>query len=236
MPTALICDFPACPQSAIHHVGEIHRCNKHRYSVAPQGVMIPEESSTDTKQESIIEDMGRVERKYRAMQIGYDSKPCPKCDRFMLVHSGNVTVCDGCKQRWIDEKEVPEVRPTTFLGTTTTGIGSVTSITSITGKDNPPAAEPITSHEGNKYVRVIKSVEGWYTTKVDVYAVLKAYNVTCPARAHAIKKLLCAGLRDKGDELADLVGAKAAINRAIELQQADTSNVGKTDYSNDPKE
>ncbi len=55
---------------------------------------------------------------------------------------------------------------------------------------------------------------------VDVYAVLKAFDVTCPARAHAIKKLLCAGLRDKGDTLQDLREAGDAISRAIEIEDA----------------
>ena len=54
--------------------------------------------------------------------------------------------------------------------------------------------------------------------KVDVYAVLVAFEVTCPARQHAIKKLLCAGLRDKGNVEQDLVEAKDAITRAIEIQ------------------
>ena len=43
--------------------------------------------------------------------------------------------------------------------------------------------------------------------------------MTCPARAHAIKKLLCCGGRGKGDALADLLGAEAAVSRAIELQR-----------------
>jgi hypothetical protein len=59
---------------------------------------------------------------------------------------------------------------------------------------------------------------------VDVYSVLEAYKVTCPARAHAIKKLLCAGQRGKGEELADLIGALAAVNRAIDLQKQREAN------------
>ena len=52
---------------------------------------------------------------------------------------------------------------------------------------------------------------------VDVYDVLVAFGVTCPARAHAIKKLLCAGLRDKGPELQDLEEAASAVFRAVDL-------------------
>jgi hypothetical protein len=78
----------------------------------------------------------------------------------------------------------------------------------------------ITEHEGNKYLRSIKAAcEPVVYANVDVYAVLVAFNVTCPARAHAIKKLLCAGIRGKGSELDDLKGALAAINRAIELEE-----------------
>ncbi len=81
-------------------------------------------------------------------------------------------------------------------------------------------SEDISTHEGKKYLRTIHSaveLEAWVS--VDVYAVLVAFNVTCQATGHAIKKLLCAGERGKGDRLVDLIGAKAALNRAIELEQ-----------------
>lgn len=78
----------------------------------------------------------------------------------------------------------------------------------------------ITNHEGKKYLKYIQSaIHVGSGVLVDVYAVLVAFKVTCPARQHAIKKLLCAGSRGKGDEMADLVGALAAINRAIDLQK-----------------
>jgi hypothetical protein len=53
---------------------------------------------------------------------------------------------------------------------------------------------------------------------IDVYCVLQAYDVTDQAVGHAIKKLLCAGARNKGDRLADLKGALAAVSRAIEME------------------
>lgn len=77
---------------------------------------------------------------------------------------------------------------------------------------------PITQHEGSKYLRAIISPVDGALISVDVYAVLEAYQVTCQARGHAIKKLLCAGDRGKGDTLADLIGARAAIDRAIDLE------------------
>lgn len=58
---------------------------------------------------------------------------------------------------------------------------------------------------GDKYHRTIQGVTDHKTDlTVDVYNVLVAYRVECPARQHAIKKLLCAGLRDKGTEAQDL--------------------------------
>ena len=85
-------------------------------------------------------------------------------------------------------------------------------------------------HEGNKYLRRIESaVVPGESVGVDVYSVLEAFAVTCPARQHAIKKLLCAGLRGKGNQLDDLIGAVAAIGRAIELERARSGNQnGKT--------
>lgn len=69
---------------------------------------------------------------------------------------------------------------------------------------------------GAKYLRDIKLVDG----RVDVYAVIVAFGVTCPARQHAIKKLLCAGLRGKGGEAQDLAEARDAVERAIQMQSA----------------
>ena len=70
---------------------------------------------------------------------------------------------------------------------------------------------------GSKYLRNVPcSING----KVDVYAVLDAFNVTCPARQHAVKKLLCAGLRGKGDALQDLKEARDAVDRAVQMQEA----------------
>ena len=66
----------------------------------------------------------------------------------------------------------------------------------------------------NPYARPIQlDHEG----KVDVYAVLLAFDVTCPAIQHAVKKLLCSGRRGHKDKLTDLREAATAIQRAIEL-------------------
>lgn len=73
----------------------------------------------------------------------------------------------------------------------------------------------------NKYVRTVPAMS------IDVYDVLVAFNVTCPARQHAIKKLLCAGIRGKGDAKQDLKEAIQAIERAVELEQERTQGYAK---------
>lgn len=70
---------------------------------------------------------------------------------------------------------------------------------------------------GSKYLRRILLLKGKW---VDVYAVLEAFMVTCPARQHAIKKLLCSGLRGKAGTLQDLQEARDAIDRAIQMEKA----------------
>lgn len=67
-----------------------------------------------------------------------------------------------------------------------------------------------------KYDRTVVGKDGREAV-VDVYDVLKAFNVQCPARQHALKKMLCAGLRGKGDELQDLREAILATERSVEL-------------------
>ena len=66
--------------------------------------------------------------------------------------------------------------------------------------------------KSSKYHRTIKGVQ------LDVYDVLKAWNVTNPATQHAIKKLLQPGQRGHKDTLQDLNEAQQSIARAIELE------------------
>ena len=54
---------------------------------------------------------------------------------------------------------------------------------------------------------------------VDVYDILAAYNVTNPADAHAIKKMLCPGQRGAKDGIQDRQEAIVSLQRAIELEQ-----------------
>jgi hypothetical protein len=83
-----------------------------------------------------------------------------------------------------------------------------------------PAADDtasITDHSSvvvtpNKYQRQVKG------TVVDVYDILKAWDVRNPAVQHAIKKLLQPGQRGHKDALQDLREAGQSIERAIELE------------------
>lgn len=83
-------------------------------------------------------------------------------------------------------------------------------------------------HTGNKYHRRIPSVQAIGESTVgDVYSVLEAFAVTCPARQHAIKKLLCSGIRGKNNTEQDLIEARDAVTRAIELERQRTQGVKK---------
>lgn len=77
----------------------------------------------------------------------------------------------------------------------------------------------IAKHGGSKYIRQINEASPQPKgVLVDVYQVIEAFDVACPATQHAIKKLLCAGLRGKATRLQDLIDARDAIFRAIEMQ------------------
>tara|TARA_R110002126_G_scaffold63960_5_gene163995 strand:+ start:442 stop:705 length:264 start_codon:yes stop_codon:yes gene_type:complete len=65
----------------------------------------------------------------------------------------------------------------------------------------------------NKYNRTVPS------TEIDVYDVLVAFNVTNPATAHAIKKLLAPGQRGSKDKLMDLIEAGQSIERAVQIEK-----------------
>lgn len=69
----------------------------------------------------------------------------------------------------------------------------------------------------SKYNRLIRDKNGTEIT-VDVYDVLVAFEVSCPAMQHAIKKMLCSGLRGHKDSIQDKEEAIASIQRSIELE------------------
>lgn len=64
-----------------------------------------------------------------------------------------------------------------------------------------------------KYDRPCKGIT------VDVYDVLRAFEVTDPALQHLIKKALCAGLRGYKNRSEDLKDIFDSAKRAIELHE-----------------
>lgn len=90
-------------------------------------------------------------------------------------------------------------------------------------EDRREKPTPITQHEGKKYLKKILSADGNHPVSggilIDVYCVIKAFKITCPAQQHALKKVLCAGERGKGSRVQDFQGAIAALNRAIQLEE-----------------
>lgn len=74
--------------------------------------------------------------------------------------------------------------------------------------------EPATTDD-SKYNRPCKGIT------IDVYDVLKAFNVTCPALQHLIKKALAVGQRGHKDASEDLKDILSSAKRAIELSEGD---------------
>ena len=71
----------------------------------------------------------------------------------------------------------------------------------------------------NKSIRCINAVDDFGRfTNIDVYSVLEAFAVKCPATQHAIKKLLCAGIRGQKTTAQDLEEARESITRAIQME------------------
>jgi hypothetical protein len=71
----------------------------------------------------------------------------------------------------------------------------------------------------SRHVRTFHSLDG-QAFRVDIYAVLAAFNVTCPARQHAIYKLLMLGQRGAKDEVQDLEKALVSVCRAVAMTRA----------------
>lgn len=74
-----------------------------------------------------------------------------------------------------------------------------------------------------KYNRKIRDKNGVEIT-IDVYDVLVAFDVKCPAMQHAIKKMLCSGLRGYKDTTQDKEEAIASIVRSIELEKVSSES------------
>lgn len=82
--------------------------------------------------------------------------------------------------------------------------------------------DDIKTHSGSKYIRTIYDcVAIGEVAQVDVYCVIKAFDVKCAPTQHALKKLLCSGTRGKGDKVQDLRESRDAISRAIQMEEED---------------
>jgi hypothetical protein len=93
--------------------------------------------------------------------------------------------------------------------------------------EQPAPEQPSTPtpDRGGKYHRTIRQslpgdTHGLCLT-VDVYDVCRAFGVTCSATQHAIKKLLCPGLRGAKTAEQDISEAANSCRRAIELLEFD---------------
>lgn len=60
--------------------------------------------------------------------------------------------------------------------------------------------------------------------KLDIYRILKLYEVSDPCLQHAIKKILCAGKRGAKNFLQDVNEAIYTLQRCIEMQGEDNGN------------
>lgn len=90
---------------------------------------------------------------------------------------------------------------------------------------NKGCIQEIKAPRPNKYMRKIKTFESHdingspieIDVWVDVYDVIKAFNVTSGPMQHALKKVLCAGERGHKDLLEDLNDIIASVEREIEM-------------------
>lgn len=80
-------------------------------------------------------------------------------------------------------------------------------------RESATNAVPVAIND-SKYNRPCKGIS------IDVYDVLKAFNVTCPALQHLIKKALAVGQRGHKDASEDLKDILASAKRAIELSES----------------
>ena len=78
----------------------------------------------------------------------------------------------------------------------------------------------------NKYNREIIGLDGTVTT-VDCYRVIDAFNVADPATQHAIKKLLCLGLRGHKDYLTDIDDSIESLQKAKGLYEQKMNRINQ---------
>ena len=60
--------------------------------------------------------------------------------------------------------------------------------------------------------------------KLDIYRILKLYEVSDPCLQHSIKKLLCAGKRGVKNQTQDINEAILSLKRFLKMQEEDNGN------------
>lgn len=88
----------------------------------------------------------------------------------------------------------------------------------------PASGQESRGSSDSPFARSVKYVRRVPTLDVDVYRVLKAFNVTDPAIQHAVKKLLCAGIRGQKGFAQDLAEAADALARCAEMLEEETAD------------
>lgn len=78
----------------------------------------------------------------------------------------------------------------------------------------------------SKYDREIIGLDGTVSI-VDCYRVLDAFGVSDPATQHAIKKMLCMGLRGHKDYITDLNDSIESLQKAKELYEQKMNRINK---------
>ncbi len=83
------------------------------------------------------------------------------------------------------------------------------------------AATPPTEalDKGEKYRKTVYNIHGDMLGEVDVYDVCDAWELSCPAMTHAVKKLLATGTRGHKDFETDALEAINSIHRSIQLNR-----------------
>lgn len=87
-------------------------------------------------------------------------------------------------------------------------------------KEDHPTGQ-VNAEAFSHYYRDVRHISG-----LDVYRILSLFEVTDPAIQHAVKKLLCAGLRGAKNREKDYNEAIASVKRAIEMMNEDTLTIG----------
>ena len=79
-------------------------------------------------------------------------------------------------------------------------------------------------NNNNSYIDNPYIVDISKDNKLDIYRILKLYEVNDPCLQHAIKKLLCAGKRGVKNQTQDINEAILSLKRLLEMQGEDNGN------------